>query len=156
MKNKQTLIEIFKLDKNISLWEFIKFEKQIGLHLSNEDNYKQILRKSDYPEVRKLPSYISSARTIVRLWWFAQYICLFLTTLRQTNSSLVDCAKDAYVTTLEPHHSWGLAFVTKIAIHTCCTRNFCLEQMGVTSFQKTKVLTDNFKIVRDKLESFCL
>ena len=40
MKNKQTLIEIFKLDKNISLWEFIKFEKQIGLHLSNEDNYK--------------------------------------------------------------------------------------------------------------------
>ena len=94
----------------------IEYEVQNNLSRLNGDNQK----KEGLPKSLKGTKeweYISTSRTMVRLWWMMKYVTdLFTNVVDQTDFKMSKCAQEAYKSALEEHHPWALKQAAKLAM----------------------------------------
>lgn len=91
-KNKDFFVTELKRDEKESLWDMVKFEIEEGTVSCNGDNNKKESNMEGYKA-----TYISTGRSLVRMWWFSKFMCKFLDLLHnEPDKSLSGCASEAY------------------------------------------------------------
>jgi len=98
-------------DWDVLLFPFIKKEVAAGIAVLNGENNKKNTKDPKYAK------YESSARTLLRMTWFMEFLKVFFGDLgKDQNRSASDAAKLGYEKALGPHHSFMLRQVAKVAM----------------------------------------
>ncbi|CAD8120452.1 unnamed protein product [Paramecium sonneborni] len=116
INSKCRLLELnWSMHKHGSLIEFIQFEKQKDIAKLNGQNTENF----GYKQGDFYFDYESSARTLLRLMWFFDFI-YYLTNqlLTDKKKSFSSICSEAYKESLAPHHSFTLKTVVKAGLYT--------------------------------------
>eukprot|EP00331_Platyophrya_macrostoma_P032096 CAMPEP_0176443614 /NCGR_PEP_ID=MMETSP0127-20121128/22543_1 /TAXON_ID=938130 /ORGANISM="Platyophrya macrostoma, Strain WH" /LENGTH=228 /DNA_ID=CAMNT_0017828907 /DNA_START=92 /DNA_END=778 /DNA_ORIENTATION=- len=90
---------------------FIKKEMENKLDILNSENNKKHTKDPKYEK------YESSARTVLRMLWFTEFLSIMLARLgTDPKKAASDAAKEAYEKALGPHHPFMLRQAAKVAM----------------------------------------
>lgn len=88
-------------------------EIEINFHVLNGENNLKHGQKKGSPFF----TYISGARTLVRLSWFLEFLYTILKNILDTEDPFSSCIKKAYQDVLAPHHPWLIRNSIKVALN---------------------------------------
>ena len=76
-------------------------------------------------------TYVSGSRTALRLMWFCDFIAALITGLLDSDAAPLDeCARAAYASALEPHHTWVVQNVIRGAMFFLPSRKQFFASLG--------------------------
>jgi hypothetical protein len=95
------------------------------LHCNGENNAdicKDINQSSQWKT-----KYASTARHLVRLGWFTNYmVALFEGLINDPDKSLSTIAKESYEEHLGPNHGWFIRQAATLGFSAACSREYCM------------------------------
>jgi len=102
---------LINTDWKVPLMPFIKKEIENKLDVLNSENNKKFTTDPKYEK------YESSARTLLRILWFMEFLSVLLGKLgSDPNKAPSDASKEGYEKALGPHHPFMLRQAAKVAM----------------------------------------
>ncbi|CAD8206558.1 unnamed protein product [Paramecium octaurelia] len=134
----------WNMHKHGSLIDFILFEKQKDIAKLNGQNTE----KFGYKEGDFYFDYESSARTVLRLMWFFDFICNMTNQLiTDQKKSFSSICSEAYNESLAPHHSFTIKTAVKAGLYTVGSR----DNFYKVVFKENEDKDEKLALIRDTL-----